>query len=411
MRSCRSELPISAATPGPTEHVPRLLQPLAVPAGRRVLDLLPVLAAALAGDGPALLPVPAADPAETARLVNAFDAGTPLEAGEDDQADPTAVVVGTSGSTGEAKGALLPVGALRHSARATTARLGTPAAHWLLALAGHHIAGLQVLLRALSAGTEPTVLDTASPFTADRFTRAVAAMPSGPRCVSLVPTQLVRILADPEATAAATTFDAVLLGGAATTPELLQRALSAGIRAVTTYGMSETCGGCVYDGLPLDGVNAELEDGRVVLTGPVVARGYRGRPGDPAFGPGRRFRTADRAEFRSGRLQILGRTDDLIVTGGLKVDPVPVERAIRTLPGVSDVLVVGVPDPQWGQAVVAVIAAGDDPPTLAELAAVTSPLGPAAVPKRALAVAALPMRGIGKPDRRAAVALATELSR
>lgn len=379
-----------------------------MPTGQRILELLPALTAALAGEGPSLLPVPADDEIETARLTRAFAAGMGLAPDEDEDGDPTAFVVGTSGSTGDPKGALLSAGALRHSAEATAERLETAGAQWLLALPGHHIAGLQVLLRAVAAGTEPSVLDTSRPFTADRFTAAVADMPPGQRCVSLVPTQLSRILTDREACAAAATFDAVLLGGAATAPELLQRAGSAGIRVITTYGMSETCGGCVYDGVPLAGVEVGVAAGRITLAGPVVARGYRGRPADPAFGPGPLFRTGDRGEWDGRRLRVLGRSDDLIVTGGLKVDPALVEQALRRVAGVADVLVVGVPDPRWGQAVVALIVG--EPPTSAQLAAATAGLGVGAAPKRVVMVDRIPLRGIGKPDRIAAAALAAQRS-
>src|SRR5690606_31710643 len=163
-------------------------------------------------------------------------------------------------------------------------------------------------------GTTPGALD--GPFTAAGFVAATRALPDGPRVVSLVPTQLHRLLADADGTAAAASYHAILLGGAAAGPDLLDRAGDAGLRLVTTYGMSETAGGCVYDGRPLPGVEVLLDDDRIVLQGPVVARGYRHRPGYPAFEHdtrGRRFRTSDLGRWTDGRLQVLGRADDVLV--------------------------------------------------------------------------------------------------
>jgi O-succinylbenzoic acid--CoA ligase len=365
-----------------------------------VLGALPALAAALAGRGPALLPIPdgTAAPAELAP-------GAPLAAAEDDPDDPTALVVTTSGSTGAAKGALLSAGALGASAAATDDRLGGPG-RWLLALPPWHVAGLQVLLRSLR-GEPPTVLP-AGPFRPEVFAATAATMPSGRRYVSLVPTQLHRILQDPPATDALAGFDAVLVGGAATAPAVLASARSAGIAVVTSYGMTETCGGCVYDGRPLAGVSVDLEaadrapggPGRVILSGPVVARGYRGRPGDAAFAVPGSFVTSDLGAWSDGRLQVIGRADEVIVTGGLKVAPQQVEAAIAALPGVAAVVVVGVPDEQWGEVVTAVVVPAEpdfDPDAIRRL----SSLEPHQRPRRVDVVRAVPELGPGKPDRRA----------
>ncbi|WP_420120886.1 o-succinylbenzoate--CoA ligase [Nakamurella sp.] len=404
----------------------RSLEPLAVPTGPAVLDLLPRLAAALAGTGPALVPVPAADPRAAAELVRALDGGRPLAAGEDDDADPTAFVVGTSGSTGTPKGTLLPASALLASARATRAFLlgdDPRPAHWLLALPAHHVAGLQVLQRSLVEGTTPTVLDTSTTFTAAEFARAAASTPGPVRLVSLVPTQLVRVLADVDATAALAGFDAVLIGGAAAPPALLDRAAAAGVRTVTTYGMSETCGGCLYDEQPLDGVVVTADPaGRLTLAGPVVARGYRGRPDHPAFdvdGAGRRrFRTDDVGEFTAdtgirvtaGRWRVLGRVDDVLVTGGVKVAPAAVEATLAARPGVAEVVLTGVPDPEWGNLLVAVVVPDTGvPPDPADLrAAARAAHGAPAAPRVTLLVDRLPSRGPGKPDRAAIRTLARD---
>ncbi|WP_235843593.1 o-succinylbenzoate--CoA ligase, partial [Cellulomonas algicola] len=280
-----------------------------------------------------------------------------------------AVVVRTSGSTGEPREVLLSRAALRASATATEHRLGGPG-RWLLALPTHHVAGVQVLVRSVLAGTTPVVVPD-GPFRPAAFLEALAAFGTAERrYTSLVPTQLVRLLDDPAGTAALATFDAVLLGGAATAPDVLVRARSAGVRVVTTYGMTETCGGCVYDGVPLDDVTVALDDaGRVLLSGPVLADGYRGRPDLDAdafvtLPDGRRaLRTSDLGRLDDGVLTVLGRADDVLVTGGAKVAPAAVEAVLGGLDGVREACVVGVPDAEWGQAVVAVVVprAGDAP--------------------------------------------------
>ncbi|MET0787804.1 MAG: o-succinylbenzoate--CoA ligase [Cellulomonas sp.] len=359
--------------------------------------LLPALAAALDGTGPAVCPV---DDGPSAR-------GSSV-------ADDVAVVVRTSGSTGEPRAVLLSAAALRASASATCERLAGPG-RWLLALPTHHVAGLQVLVRSVLAGTSPVVLDP-GPFRAPGFVAATAELASdAPRYTSLVPTQLVRLLDDPAATAALATFDAVLLGGAATPPDLLARARAAGVAVVTTYGMSETCGGCVYDGVPLPGVRASLDDeGRILLAGPVLADGYLGRPDLDAdafvqVDGVRHLRTTDLGRLDGDRLTVLGRIDDVLVTGGSKVAPGPVESVLGGLPGIAEVCVVGVPDPEWGQAVVAVVVPrpGVPPTTIDEArGAVTDRLGAAHAPRHLVVTDSLPVRGPGKIDRRAAAQLA-----
>ncbi|MBO3083479.1 o-succinylbenzoate--CoA ligase [Cellulomonas fengjieae] len=357
--------------------------------------LLAALSAALSGRGPAVAP----------------GAHGPVSA---QVGDDVAVAVRTSGSTGEPRTVLLSASALVASGRATHARLAGPG-RWLLALPTEHVAGLQVLVRSVLAGTSPVTLPT-GPFRAAGFVAASASLPAdGPRYTSLVPTQLVRLLADEAATAALGGFDAVLLGGAAAPPDLLARAHSAGVAVVTTYGMSETCGGCVYDGTPLDGVTVRIDDdGRILLAGPVLADGYLDRPDldSQAFvqvDGVRHLRTTDLGAWSAGTLTVLGRADDVVVTGGAKVPPGPVEAVLAGLPGIDEVCVVGVPDPEWGQAVVAVVvpAAGVRPPSLGEVrAAVTDRIGPMHAPRHLVVADSLPVRGPGKIDRRAAAQLA-----
>ena len=307
--------------------------------------LLAALEAALDGTGPAVLPLPA-DPAQVLAALRPDEA---LESPE------IALVVPTSGSTGPPKGALLTAAALTASATATAARLGGPG-QWLLAIPATHIGGVQVLVRSLLAGTRPVVLDK-GPFTAASFVAASARLSGARRYVSLVPTQLQRLVGVPAAQEALRSYDAVLLGGAAAPAALLEAASAAGARIVATYGMSETAGGCVYDGRPLDGVVVSIDGGLVRLAGPVLCSGYRLRADltAQAFSAGA-FRTSDLGELLpDGTLRVLGRADDVIVTGGEKVPPTAVEEALLRHPSVVEVAVAGTPDPEWGERVVAFV--------------------------------------------------------
>jgi len=395
----------------------------------RVAVLTTALAAALDGTGPAVLPL-GPDAAEPDRPVPSLPPdpvapggsgattvahGRPSTHGlavgrrgpttpSDVQEHGAAVVIATSGSTGKPKLVVLSAAALRASATATVTRLGG-GAHWLLALPAEHVAGVQVIVRALLAGAPPAVQDVRAGFRPDDFAALTAALSPGRRHTSLVPTQLLRLLdAGGPALDALRTFDAVLVGGAALDAALRARAEAAGVRIVATYGMSETAGGCVYDGVPLDGVTVDLDDdGRITLGGRTLAEGYLG---GAAFAG--RFRTGDLGRWSGGRLQVLGRADDVIVTGGEKVAPAAVERVLAAQPGVRAVCVVGVPDAQWGQLVAAAVVPGPDRPSDDRLRdAVRAELGRAAVPRRLVDVDEIPVQGIGKPDRAAVAVLVT----
>ncbi len=389
--------------------------------GPRLVELL---AAALDGSGPAVLPLDAGLPA--ARLndllmtfapdtVEVPDGETTARSGLGKRvAEGTAVIIGTSGSTGTPKGVELSAAALLYSARASLARVGArPGERWLCCLPGTYIAGIQVLVRSLVGGTEPVLAERADAET-------VAA--SGCAHVSLVPTQLRRLLSVDgiDISTPLAGFSSVLLGGAAAAPSLLEAARGAGVPVVTTYGMTETCGGCVYDGRPLDGVRVAIRDeddprapaagdgtGRIWIGGPVLFSGYRsgGRgslgekvsPQDDTP-----FRTGDVGRLDAeGRLTVAGRADDVINTGGHKVIPGEVAAAIESCPGVRDVAVVGQPDPEWGERVIAVVVAADpsDPPPLELLRLhVRERLPRYAAPSRVVMTDVIPMLPSGKHD-------------
>jgi O-succinylbenzoic acid--CoA ligase len=406
---------------------------------------------------PAALPAPVSSLADAVRA--ALDGG-PAVFGLPrlrDAALPggTALVVRTSGSTGTPREVALTAAALRASATATHERLGGPG-RWVLTLPPTHVAGLQVVVRSVLAADAgvPAPLAAAEPgarFTPDGFADVLEpALADGvPVHASLVPTQLHRLVAAadegaPRGLAALARCADVLLGGAATPAPLLARARAAGVRVVRTYGMSETAGGCVYDGVPLRGVRVRLAAGDVVeLAGPTLAAGYVGDDAataaafrtDPA-GPDagtRWFRTSDLGALGpDGALAVLGRADDVVVTGGVNVAPAAVESVLaEVLPGTLGVAAaepcaVGVPDDEWGAAVVAVVATGGaaaagapatapplrpvDPGTLARVrAAVADRLGGPSAPRRVYLVDALPLRGPGKVDRSGVAAAVREL--
>jgi o-succinylbenzoate---CoA ligase len=378
--------------------------------------LVELLAAALDGSGPALLPLDAGlPPARLAELIAAFapdtiegpDGETTARSGEKKEvAEGTAVIIGTSGSTGTSKGVQLSAAALLYSARASLARIGArPGERWLCCLPGTNIAGLQVLVRSLVSGADPVLASKADAAT-------VAA--SGCAHVSLVPTQLRRLLdSEVDISTPLAGFSSVLLGGAAAPPSLLKAARAAGVPVVTTYGMTETCGGCVYDGQPLDGVRVAIGDDdapggggeRIWIGGPVLFSGYRSLTTAPAAGAVLAdgwFRTGDLGQLdAAGQLTVRGRADDVINTGGRKVVPGEVAAALESCPGVREVAVVGQPDAEWGERVVAVVVPADpsNPPALELLRLhVKERLPRYAAPSRVVVVDAVPLLPSGKYD-------------
>jgi o-succinylbenzoate---CoA ligase len=390
--------------------------------------LTELLAAALDGSGPAILPLDAGlPPARLTELISAFAPGTiedaegvttTRSAREKRAAESTAVIVGTSGSTGLPKGVELSAAALLHSARASLARIGArPGERWLCCLPATHIAGIQVLVRSLVSGTEPVLAERA-----DAETLAA----SGCSHISLVPTQLRRLLGlasvdiptnqiCPQSNISTpfAGFSSVLLGGAAAPQSLLDAARAANVPVVTTYGMTETCGGCVYDGRPLDGVRIAIRDddadpagdspdpasGRIWIGGPVLFSGYW--PAGPVLTTPF-FKTGDLGKVdAAGRLIVRGRADDVINTGGHKVIPGEVAAVLESCPGVRDVAVLGQPDPEWGEQVTVVVVPDDaaNPPRLELLRLhVRERLPRYAAPSRVVVVDAIPMLPSGKHD-------------
>ncbi|PPL14634.1 AMP-binding protein [Microterricola pindariensis] len=386
-----------------------MTRPLRVMDGAAAHAVLLALRAALSGDGPAVLPAAAAPPAE------AVEIRVPRR---------IALVIETSGSTGTPKRVALSTDALLASAAASAAALGG-AGQWLLALPTHYIAGAQVLVRSIVAETEtePVILP-AGHFDPLVFAEHAARMDAPLRFVSLVPVQLARVVeaaeADAVVLAAARRFDRILVGGQATPPALIARAEALGLRVTRTYGSSETAGGCVYDGVPLHGTRLHLageqgDGGLIELGGPMLAEGYLAADGSldaertaSAFTEhhgDRRYRTGDLGELVDGRLRVLGRSDNVIISGGEKVSLEAVERVLHAQRGFESAVAVALADPVWGQAIVVARAdaagAGDGADLERVRAAVASALGPAARPRALHTVAELPQLPSGKLDRAA----------
>jgi O-succinylbenzoic acid--CoA ligase len=329
------------------------------------------------------------------------DDGVPVE-------DGVRLVMATSGTSGEPKLVELTESAVNAGLDASAKRIGSAAGDpWVCCIPVAHMGGMLVLLRGVVQGARVEVHPA---FDVDRFAEASRG---GARFVSLVPTALRRVL---DAGIDLSGYGAILVGGARTGAALLDRARAAGAPVVRTYGMTETCGGCVYDGMSLEGTEMRIEpdsgggsnhdglDGAILLRTPSLMRGYRfdGAGTAEAIDADGWYRTRDVGAIRDGRLRVRGRADDVIVTGGEKVWPSSVEDAIRELPDVADVVVTGRPDPDWGERVVAVVVATDPqaPPSLDGIRAhVSAELSPYAAPKELQVVDEISRTALGKPVR------------
>jgi O-succinylbenzoic acid--CoA ligase len=333
----------------------------------------------------------------------------------------TRLIVLTSGSTGDPKGVCLSREAIISSAALVAGRypddLGAPG---VIALPVTSAGGLGVLIRAILSDAETVTVPTiggGGAFDVTVFCDAVAPVLDQGPVVSLVPTQLAILLEHPRSREVLTRMRRILLGGAAASTDLLRRTRDSGINAVVTYGMTETCGGCVHDGIPLDGVDVRIDaGGRIHLSGPMVALGYRLRPDETQehFAP-HTFHTGDVGAWRDERLSVLGRIDDIVQVKGVNVGLGAVERVLIDHPLVNDAVVLAVPDERDGSRLIASIVATPDPglrsaqsgqaPGPSDLsthlqALVRSELGSPAVPREIRQVSVLPYLPNGKIDRR-----------
>ncbi|HSP53843.1 MAG TPA: AMP-binding protein [Cryobacterium sp.] len=375
------------------------------------LDLMTPLRLALANTGDAVLPVPGREEAAARPGL----ARVPRQ---------VAVVIETSGSTDVPKRVMLSTDALLSSAAASSARLGGPG-QWLLALPVHYIAGVQVLVRSIAADTVPVVLPGGH-FDPALFASYAERLTEPLRFTALVPVQLARLVMaaadDRHLLAVLRRFDGILVGGQALPPQLAERAFDLDLRIFATYGSSETAGGCVYDGTPIGNTAVRVVDGQLEIAGSVLAEGYLGdadRTRDRFIDVhGERwYRTGDLGEVdaATGLVRVLGRADNVIISGGEKVSLDAVERVARSLPGLGEAVAVGRPDVTWGQVPVLVVPEASEVDDLGEDAldrigeAVASVLGKAARPVRLVRVASIPQLSTGKTDRRKLARMLAEL--
>jgi len=398
---------------------PRALIAVTVPPGMGgVLKLASVIGPALDGTGPAIAPM--ADSPEfivrqTLEALRPNDPEFPLES------DDIAIVSATSGSTGTPKGVLLSKQALEASATAFGNRFGTNN-RWVVSMPAHRIAGIMVLVRSWfhnspfeidpSVGGARTFESAAFAATTMRAVRESAA-DGRALMVSLVPTQIARLLESGSVgIEALQSYDLVLSGAAATPQPMLNRMRELGIKVSVSYGMTETCGGCVFDGRPLDGVKVSLgtkddvEPGRVTISGPVTASGYRLRPDlDAVSFISGQVQTHDVGKLdSSGLLHILGRLDDVVTVGGVNVALSAVESLIRHHPAIEDVAVIDLQDELWGSIPIAYVVTryhiADTSNLISEIqSTIRDQISRAAVPRTVQFVASLPMLDSGKIDR------------
>lgn len=351
-------------------------------------------------DGPAFAPVP--EPSRHVSPAYAASARSAIAPAAEGAADDVAAVLTTSGSTGRPRGVLISESNLASSARlADRARPGLAACAWIQALPVTSVGGLNVVARSLLADTHLAVLPSVGG--AARFDPAdlLALRLPGPFAISLVPSQLRVIVDHPDSRTWLADAHTVLVGGAATDPDLLDRALTAGVPVVATYGMTETTGGCVFDGIPLPDVRvATDDDGRIRIAGPTVAVGYVSPNPGGGFATEGWFITADVGQWDGHRLTVRGRADDIVTVHGVNVAVGAIERVLVQAGGVREAAVVAVPDPVSGHRLVAHVvldgAAEVDLDTLANV--VREQLGGAARPE-VHRVDALPHLPNGKIDR------------
>lgn len=432
-----------------------------------VPGLMPSPAPQEAALHPQAVQVRADQPADPHAMLGAFEqllGGYVVDAESAEAAEPIALVVGTSGSTGTPKRTALTARALAASAAATENFFeanADAASQWLLALPAHYIAGAQVLARSVLAGTAPVIARSVIEpvhFSPEVFLQAVERMSSARRFISLVPTQLHKLLESADANPhlgaeiheALGSFTGILLGGAPASADLLAAATALGLNTVTTYGSAETAGGCVYSGSVLPGVRVELvpeegmpavpdtggkpaQVGRIWISGAHLASGYIGdaaRTAEHFFTAAdgtRWYRTDDygllspaaapnsNKNCSEQRLQVLGRSDDVLISGGVKISARAVATVLEEHPVVREACVVGLPDARWGTAIAAAVtlvpsagaaaAPTENRPALNEelcallRARCAEKLGAPAAPKQLSILPDFPLTSTGKPDR------------
>lgn len=429
-----------------------------------VPGLMPSPAPQEAALHPQAVQVRADQPADPHAMLSAFEqllGGYAAGAG----AEPIALVVGTSGSTGTPKRTALTARALAASAVATERFFGSnsdAASQWLLALPAHYIAGAQVLARSVLAGTAPVIARSVIEpvhFSPEVFLQTVEHMSSARRFISLVPTQLHKLLESADADShlgaeiheALGSFTGILLGGAPASADLLAAATALGLNTVTTYGSAETAGGCVYSGSVLPGVQVKLvpeegmpavpdiegksaneesvQVGRIWISGAHLASGYIGdaaRTAEHFFTAAdgtRWYRTDDygllapdsNENCSEPRLQVLGRSDDVLISGGVKISARAVATVLEEHPAVREACVIGLPDARWGTAIAAAVtlvpsadaaatSTQNRPDLNEELSALlrarcAEKLGAPAAPKQLSILPDFPLTSTGKPDR------------
>lgn len=437
-----------------------------------VLGLVPSPAPQEAALHPQAVQVRADQPADPHAMLSAFEQlldGYAADAGAGAAAEPIALVVGTSGSTGTPKRTALTARALAASAAATERFFDSnsdAASQWLLALPAHYIAGAQVLARSVLAGTSPVIARSVTEpvhFSPEVFLQAVERMSSAHRFISLVPTQLHKLLESADANPslgaeiheALGSFTGILLGGAPASADLLAASTALGLSTVTTYGSAETAGGCVYSGSVLPGARVELvpeegmpavpdiegkpaQVGRIWISGAHLASGYIGdaartaehfftaadgtrwyRTDDygllsPAHAPGNPAGSSNTTHGNEPRLQVLGRSDDVLISGGVKISARAVATVLEEHPAVREACVVGLPDARWGTAIAAAVtlvpsagaaaAPTENSPALNEelcallRARCAEKLGAPAAPKQLSILPDFPLTSTGKPD-------------
>lgn len=432
-----------------------------------VPGLMPSPAPQEAALHPQAVQVRADQPADPHAMLGAFEQllGDFAAGAEHAGADSSiALVVGTSGSTGTPKRTALTARALAASAAATENFFGSnsdAASQWFLALPAHYIAGAQVLARSVLAGTAPVIARSVIEpvhFSPEVFLQAVERMSSARRFISLVPTQLHKLLESADANPslgaeiheALGSFTGILLGGAPASTDLLAASTALGLNTVTTYGSAETAGGCVYSGAVLPGVRVELvpeegmpavpdiegkpaQVGRIWISGAHLASGYIGdaaRTAEHFFTAAdgtRWYRTDDygllspandpdsTAHGNAPRLQVLGRSDDVLISGGVKISARAVATVLEEHPAVREACVIGLPDARWGTAIAAAVtlvpsadaaaAPTENNPALNEdlcallRARCAEKLGAPAAPKQLSILPDFPLTSTGKPDR------------